>query len=185
MNPSASITDTIRSMWNQSVQVLTKPSVATFEQYENKGGLREALIYVAAWAVLTGIFGLGRGLSGFLAGIVATLLGFLVFTYLVHWFGQQQGGSGNLDQVAYSFALFWSPMAAIFAVIALLLIITLVGILLLPLLPVAMLVVNLYFAYLAIQSSMNMRESGKIWLTLLVAAVGTFVVDLIVGAIIR
>lgn len=185
MNPSASITDTIRSMWNQSVQVLSKPSVATFEQYENKGGLREALIYVLVASIITGLFGLGGGVGGFLAGIVGTIVGFLVFTYLVFYFGKNQGGSGSLDQVAYTFALFWAPITVLFSVLTLLLIITLIGIFLVPLLGLVTLAANVYFAYLAVQSSMNLRESGKIWLTLLVAAVGTFIVDLIVGAILR
>lgn len=185
MNPSASIADTIRNMWSQSVQVLSKPSVATFEQYENKGGLREALIYVLVASILAGVFGLEGGVRGFLSGIVGTIVGFLAFTYLVFYFGKSQGGTGSLDQVAYTFALFWAPITVLFSLVALLLIITLIGIFLLPLLGLVTLAVNVYFAYLAVQSSMNLRESGKIWLTLLVAAVGTFVVDRIVGAIIR
>lgn len=93
MNPSASITDTIRNMWSQSVQVLSKPSVATFEQYENKGGLREALIYVLVASILAGVFGLEGGVRGFLSGIVGTIVGFLAFTYLVFYFGKSQGGT--------------------------------------------------------------------------------------------
>lgn len=34
MNTTPSITDTLMNMVNQSIQVLSKPSVATFEQYE-------------------------------------------------------------------------------------------------------------------------------------------------------
>ncbi|MER3481417.1 MAG: hypothetical protein C4327_13365 [Meiothermus sp.] len=185
MNPSASITDTIRNMWSQSVQVLTKPSVATFEQYEGKGGLREALVYVLLASIISGLFGPGGGVGGFLARVIGTIVGFLAFTYLVFYFGKNQGGTGSLDQVAYAFALFWAPLTVLFSVLTLLLIITLIGIFLVPLLGIVTLAANVYFAYLAVQSSLNLREGGKIWLTLLVAAVGTFLVNLIVGAIIR
>lgn len=185
MNASPSVTDTIMNMVSQSIQVITKPSVATFEQYENKGNLRDAIIYVGIFAVITGLFGLGRGAGGFLGGVIATLLGFLAFTYLIYYVGKSQGGTGTFDQVAYTFSLFWAPMAVIFGIIAFLLIITLIGIFLLPLLGIAAIVVNIYFAYLAVQSSMNLKESGKIWITLIAAGVGAFLVNVIVSAIFR
>ena len=182
MNATPSLTDTIMNMVSQSIQVITKPSVATFEQYESKGTLREALIYVGIFAVITGLFGLGSGVGGFLRGII-TLVGFLVFTYLIYYVGKSQGGTGTFDQVTYTFSLFWAPMAVIFGILAFLLVITLIGIFLLPLLGIVAIVVNIYFAYLAVQSSMNLKESGKIWITLIAAGVGAFLVNLIVGGI--
>ncbi|MBF6592960.1 MAG: YIP1 family protein [Thermaceae bacterium] len=183
MNATPSITDTIMNMVSQSIQVLSKPSVATFEQYEKKGTMRDALIYVGVAAVLTGLLGLTGGLGGFIRGVLVTLIGFFVFTYLVHWFGKQQGGSGTLDEVGYSFSLFWGPLAVIFGIITLVLVITLIGIFLIPLLVIVAIIVNVYFAYLAVQSSMNLKESGKIWLTMVVAFVGTLVVNIILSRI--
>jgi len=185
MNATPSITDTVMKMVNQSIQVLTKPGVATFEQYENKGTQREAVIYVLVAAAITGLFSLGGGLGAFLNGIVVTIVGFLIFTYLVHYVGKAQGGSGSLDNVSYTFALFWAPINVLFALASLILTITVIGIFLIPLLAIGALVVNVYFAYLAVQSSMNLRDSGKIWVTLAVAFVGTLVANLVISGILR
>lgn len=185
MNATPSISDTIMNMVSQSIQVLSKPSVATFEQYERKGNLRDALIYVAVAAVIAGLLGLSGGIGGFLRGIIVTLVGFYVFAYLIHWFGKQQGGTGTLDEVSYTFALFWAPLSVIFAVVTLVLVITLIGILLVPLVGILALVANVFFAYTAVQSSMNLTEGNKIWLTLAVAFVGTLVVNIVVAAILR
>ncbi|RIH85076.1 hypothetical protein Mlute_01671 [Meiothermus luteus] len=183
MNPSPSIVDTLSQMFSQSLQVLRRPSVATFEEFEGRGTLREALLYVAVAAVLVGLLGLAVGPGGFLRSVAGSVLGFLVFTYLVYYVGRSQGGSGNLDQVAYSFALFWAPINVAVALLGLLLVLTLIGIFLLPLLAVAALGVNVYFAYLAVQASMNLREGGRVWLTLLAAFVGTLVVSLVLATL--
>lgn len=51
----------IGEMLNQSIQVLTKPSVETFERFERHGGQREATIYImlasAISAAVSLIFG--------------------------------------------------------------------------------------------------------------------------------
>jgi len=185
MNTTPSITDTVMNMVSQSIQVISKPSVETFEKFENKGTLREAVIYVLIASIITGLLSLGGGLSGFLNGIIGTVLGFLVFTYLVFYVGKSQGGTGTLDNVAYTFALFWAPINVLFALLSLILLITLIGIFLVPILAIAVLVINVYFAYLAVQSSMNLRESGKIWITMVVAFVGTLIVSLIIAAILN
>ncbi len=177
MTPAPSISNMI----SQSREVLSKPSVQTFERFENQGSLREAVIYVGIAALITGLLNLTGGLSGFLSGIIATIIGFLVFTYLIFWIGKQQGGSGTYNQVAYSFALFWAPLSVIFAALALVLLITIIGIFLIPAVAIAALAANIYFAYLAIQSSMNLPAGSKVWLVLLVAAIGSFLVNLVVG----
>lgn len=59
MNTAPSITDTLTNMFNQSIQVISKPSVATFEQFENKGTLREAVIYVLTAGIIVGLLKLG------------------------------------------------------------------------------------------------------------------------------
>ena len=110
MNTAPSIIDSLTNMINQSVQVLSKPGVETFERYEDKGTLRESIIYVLIASVITGLLGLGGGVSGFWSGMIGTIVGFLVLTYLVHFVGKVQGGTGTLDRVAYTFALFWAPI---------------------------------------------------------------------------
>ncbi len=175
----------IGDMVNQSKEVLSKRDTATFETFENKGGIREALIYMAIAAAITGVFGLGDGVAGFVRGILSTLIGFFVFSYLVYFIGKQQGGTGSLDQVAYSFALFYAPLTVVFAAITLILVITLVGILLVPVVGILAIIANIYFAYLAVQSSMNMTDSGKVWITLILAGLGSFLVSLLLAGLLN
>ena len=47
----------------------------------------------------------------------------------------------------------------------------------------ALLAAQIYFGYLAVQSSMNLRDSGKAIITLVVAAILSFIVTLIIGVI--
>ena len=45
-------------MINQSIDVLTNPGIATFEKYEKGGTTQQALIYVAAGAIIVGVLSL-------------------------------------------------------------------------------------------------------------------------------
>ena len=173
----------VGDMISQSRAVLTKPSVATFEKFEKGGGLKEALIYMAIAAAITGIFGIFGGLGAFLNGIISTLVGFVVFTFLVYWIGKQQGGTGTLDEVAYTFALFWAPISVLSGVVMLLLTITIIGIFLVPLVAIAALVAQIYFAYLAVQSSLNLEPGGKVWLILVLSAIGSFIASGIIASV--
>lgn len=176
----------ISNMISQSRDVLTKRDVATFESYENRGGLQQALIYMAIAAGITGLLGLSGGIRGLITGVLSTLIGFLVFTYLIYFIGKQFGGSGTFDQVAYTFSLFYAPLSVVFAALTLVLLITLIGIFLIPLVGIIAIIANIYFAYIAVQSSMNMTDNGKIWLTLILAGVGTWLVSgLLIGLLIR
>ena len=176
---SASVSEMIQ----QSRAVLGNPSVSTFERFEKAGTLRDALVYVAIAAAITGVFGLFDGIGGFLGSVATTLVGFFVFTYLVYWIGKQRGGTGTLDEVAYTFALFWAPLAVLFGVVSLILLITIIGVLAIPLVWLASIAANIYFAYLAVQSSMNLRGGGTTWTVLLLAGLGLLVVNIIVGAL--
>ena len=184
-NPTALITD----MFSQSLVVLSKPSVATFERFEKRGGMQQALIYVGVGAVIVGLFSIFGGLLAFLGGVISTLLGFLTFVFVTHAVGQSQGGTGTLDEVAYTFSLFWMPLsivgALLFLVVSLLGVLTLgLGFLLLPLVGLVVIAVNVYFGYLAVQSSMNLYNGGsKVWITLVAAALASWLVSSIIGRI--
>jgi hypothetical protein len=124
--------------------------------------------------------------SGFITGILTTLVGFLVFTYLVFFIGKQFGGTGTFDQVAYTFSLFYAPLSLLFSLITLVLVVTIVGIFLVPFVGLVAIIANIYFAYIAVQSSMNMRDSGKVWLTLILAGLGSWLVSgLLIGMMVR
>jgi predicted cobalt transporter CbtA len=176
-------TSSITEMFGQSVEVITKPGVKTFEQYERRGTVTQAAIYVAIGAVLSGLFGLTGGIGGFISGVLAALIGFFLFTSLVYYVGTTQGGSGTYNEVAYTFSLFWVPMTIIGALGALVLAITIIGIIFIPIWLLIVLFINAYFAYLAVQSSMNMHDSGKIFITLGAAIIGTFLGQLLIGSL--
>lgn len=176
-----SMRSSIPKMLSQSRDVLTSPSAATFERYEKDGTLIDALIYIALAAVVTGIFGFTAGPGGFIRNLIATLIGFLVFTYIVHWLGTRRGGTGTLDEVAYSFALFWAPLSVIFGLLTFLLVISIVGVFLVPLVAIAALILNIYFAYLAVQSSLNLSPGGPTWTVLILAALVSFLINFLVA----
>ena len=173
----------VGEMVAQSRDILTHRSVATIEKYEKAGGLQEALIYMGIAAAITGFFNIFGGIGAFIAGVLSALIGFLVFTYLVYWIGKQQGGSGTFDEVAYSFALFYAPISVLGGVLALLLTITIIGVVLLPLVAVLVVIANIYFAYMAAQSSLNLAPGGKIWLVLILAGLGSLAVSIIIDGI--
>ena len=85
----------------------------------------------------------------------------------MHFIAKQQGGTGTLDEVAYSFALFWAPLAVVGAIAMMIL-----GWALGTVISMAQFAASVYFAYLAIQSSMNFTDSSKIWTTLGGAVIG-------------
>lgn len=163
----------ISEMVGQSLEIVSRPSVSTFERFERRGTATQALAYVGIVAAVSGLFGLGNGLDGLLTNVLGTLAGFFAFTGLVYLVGRQQGGSGSFDEVAYSFSLFYVPIALALTALNFLLAITIIGLLLVPLALLAAVVAQVYFAYLAVQSSMNLTDRAKVILTLVVAAVGT------------
>jgi len=175
----------LSEMVNSSIVVMTKPSVSTFEMYERRGNLTSALVYMGIAAAISGILGAVASdagvVAGLLSGVLTAIVGFLVFTYAVFFIGKSQGGTGTYDEVGYTFSLFSAPLTVIGAVLGLIgrilpLLACLIG------LPVALalLVAQVYFGYLAVQSSMNIRETGKAILTLVVAAIITFIVNAII-----
>lgn len=182
---------TIPEMINQSIEVVTNPSVPTFEKYEKNGTLANAAIYVAIGAVISGLLGIfSGGLSGAIMGVLGALVQFFVFTGLVYYIGQQQGGNGTWDEVAYTFSLFSVPLTVIGAVVTLVLglllfipIINIIAGFALLIVGLLLLIAQIYFGYLAVQSSMNLRVQNKAAITLVLAAVGTFLALLVVTGI--
>lgn len=176
----------------QSRDVMTNPSVSTFERYERRGNMTNAAIYVGIAAVIAGLLGLSNGLSGLLSGALSTLVSFFIFTGLVFWLGRNvAGGTGSWDEVAYTFSLFIAPLSVIGAVIGLIvwlfhfipIINVLIGLAALAV-GLIILLVQAYFAYLAVQSSMNILDQGKALTTLILAVVGTFIVQILVGTVV-
>jgi hypothetical protein len=135
-------------------------------------------------ALISGALSFSNGLGGIIGGALSTLVAFFVFVYVVHAFGKSQGGTGTLDQVAYTFSLFWMPLSILSAVAILILTITIVGILLIPALLLAILAANAYFGYVGVQSSMNLPKGSQAIITLVVAVIATGIAYGIIDAII-
>jgi hypothetical protein len=176
----------VGEMLNQSITVLTKPSVTSFEQYERRGGQREALIYVIAAAALVGIVGLVFGLLGGVIGAVAGLLrgvlaliSFYVFAYALYFMGKQQGGTGTQDEVFYTTALYTAPILAVTGVVGA---IPVLGCLAAPF-SFALWIYQCYLGYLAARSSMNIDQNKAI-ISVVVAIVAQIVVGFVIGGII-
>ena len=196
MNASAG---SLSEMVNSSIDVLTKPSVPTFERYERRGNLQKALFYVGVAAIVSALIAFLGGLIGgaldetrgaLSTGVIAALrelvlifVSFLVFTGTVFYVGHTQGGTGSLDEVAYSFALFYVPISVLSSVLGMVLLATLVLACLAPLVWLAAVVAYAFFAWLAVQSSMNLRNSTKTLITLGAAVLVTLVVRILINAI--
>jgi hypothetical protein len=72
MNETDKVKALVTDMFGQSLTVMTNPSVATFEQFERRGGMTQALIYVTISGVIAGLLSLlsGHGLTGLLVTII-------------------------------------------------------------------------------------------------------------------
>jgi hypothetical protein len=188
----------LSEMVAQSRDVLTSPSVPTFERYEHRGTVTNAAIYVGIAAVIAGLLGLiggllglGGGLNGFLSGLLGALAQFFVFTGMVYFLGKNMyQGTGTWDEVAYTFSLFTAPLIVLGAVIGLVitlfawiplinLLVAFVGLIV----GLVLMLVQVYYAYLAVQSSMNLRDQTQALITLVLSYIGTLVVMGIVMAI--
>jgi hypothetical protein len=194
----------IGSMVQESVTVLTKPAVETFERYERNGGQREAFTYVgaaaaaaAAVAVVFGAIGalvMGSGVAGVavsgvagvavsvisgVAVLVLSLLGFFVYGLLVYHVGKSQGGTGSQDEVFYTLALAAAPILAINGIVSN---IPFLGCIAAPA-TFALSIYQMYLGYLAVRASMNLGQQPAI-ITVIVAIVAQLVVGAIVGAVV-
>ena len=190
----------VGEMVAQSRDIMANPSVPAFERYEKRGSLGSAAIYVGIAAVAAGVLGLVAsffpgppepGFGGFLGGLLGALVQFFVFTGLVFFLGKSvAGGSGSWDEVAYTFALFTAPLIVLGALLSLVvaafawipLLGGLIGIAAL-LVSLAMLVLQIYYGYLAVQSSMNIRDQGRAILVLVLSFIGSAIGLWILSAI--
>lgn len=191
---------TLAEMMAQSRDVITNPSVGTFERYEKRGSIATAGVYVLVAAILAGLLnfvtalitpGGTSPLGLFVGGVAGALLNFLLFTGLVYYLGKSMAnGSGSWDEVAYSFALFSAPLAVVSGLITL--VMALLG--WVPLLGalvgvagavglIVVLLAQIYFGYLGVQSSMNIFDPGKAILVLVLAAVGTIVGQIVLSVL--
>jgi len=80
--------------------------------------------------------------------------------------------------------VFSAPLTVISAVISLIgRVIPILGCIIGLPIALVLIVAQVYFGYLAVQSSMNLRETGKAVITLVAAAILSFIVAAVVGGI--
>ncbi len=171
----------ISEMLNQSVAVLSRPAVATLELYEKRGGMREALIYVAVAAALAAIIafvfglfgGFGNALLRMIGGFMMPIVGFFAFSYVLYWVGKQQGGTGTQDEVFYTISLYAAPIMAVNGIL------TAIPALKWIFIPTVVLLLSLYMlylAYLAARSSMNLTDSTRAIISVVAALFAYWIV---------
>ncbi|GAP62922.1 hypothetical protein ARMA_1345 [Ardenticatena maritima] len=175
----------ITEMLNESIAVLTSPSVATFERVERNGTKQDALQYVIAAAVVSAAFSavialifavVGNAsmmsvIGALIRGLVIPVAGFYVFAYLVHLIGKQQGGTGTEDEVFYTIALISAPLLAFNSIIGSIPLLNCLALLFTFLIQIYM----IYLTYLAVRASMNLESTPAI-ITTVVAWVVQFIV---------
>lgn len=187
----------VPEMLTQSTDLMTNPSVEKFERYERYGTLGNAAVYVLVAIAISAVLGF---VGSFLPGtprpsvfvvfntILSGLAQFFIFTGMVYFMGKKlYAGNGTWDEVAYTFSLFIAPLIAIGAVITFIVTLfawipfigALVGLIGL-LVSLALMVVQIYYAYLGVQSSMNLRDSTQ---TLIVLVLSFLASGLIMGII--
>lgn len=182
---TADVQATVRNMFSQSAAVLTRPSSRTFERFERRGGIPQAFLYVAVAAAVSALIGAAfapfHGDVTVLGQLVSRLLTvpaqFLVFTAAVYVIGRNFfRGTGTYPEVAYTFALFFVPLSALGSLLG---IVPILGWMVTLLISVVMAI----FGFLAVQSSMNLRDQGSALITLVGASVANFAVGLVLSGL--
>ncbi|GAA4006401.1 YIP1 family protein [Deinococcus rubellus] len=185
MQKSPQLNPSIQTMFSQSTAVLSQPSVATFEKFEWRGGVQSAYLYVLVAAVVSAVIAaifapFHREVTFFgqlLTRLILVPLGFAVFTGAVYAIGKSLfKGTGTYAEVAYTFALFYVPLSILGTVIG---IIPILGWLANVLISLAI----IYFGFLAVQSSMNIRTNGEGIALLVLSGLAYFLVYAIVGGL--
>ncbi len=172
---SPQLKPSVQAMFQQSLAVLFKPSIDTFERFEWRGGLGSAYSYVLIAALISALVGavfsllpnhseITFGLQ-FVNRLVAIPLGFAVFTGLTYLLGKALKGTGTYAEVAYTFALFYVPLSILDSLLGW---IPLVNYLMALVVPLAM----LYYGYIAVRSSTNVYDPNKGLILLVVSTLG-------------
>ena len=161
-----------QEMINGSIAVLTRPSVATFEEHE-KDNLGWALIYSVIAGVINAILGaIGAQISGTGGGVGSTISGAIFGTIiglLISWgitfgLGRAFGGTGSFGELAWGFSLFSAPLTVASSILGL---VPFLG----PIAMIALAIYNFYLAYLAIQSGMNLPSQKALYVILIEVAI--------------
>jgi len=173
-------------MFDASMAVLQRPSVATFEEHE-KNDLMAATIYVAIGGLIAGVFGaIGGAIRGTSVGsalignAVGAVIGFYIYLGIVYLLGRAFGGTGNFGELAYDISLFSAPITAVASVASL---VPVVG----AIVGLVLFIYEIYLTYLGIQSGMNLPKDKAIIVMVIIFLIGVAIFAcfaLVIGAFI-
>lgn len=183
-----------QEMINGSIAVITRPSVATFEEHE-KDNLGWALIYTLIAAVIGAILAAIRtalfpatvdpataeqlrqlgidpataagqpDLGGAIIGtLIGATIGFFIYYGLVYLLGRAFGGTGSFGELAYDIALFAAPFGVAYNLLNF---VPFIG----PIAGFALWIYSLYLTYLGIQSGMNLPGNKALYVILILFAI--------------
>ncbi|NTW01378.1 MAG: TULIP family P47-like protein [Oscillochloris sp.] len=161
-----------QEMINGSIAVLTRPSVATFEEHE-KDNLAWALIYSVIAGVINAVLaavklqisGTGMGLgSAITSGIITTIIGLFFWWGLTYGLGRAFGGTGSFGELAWGLSLFGAPLTIASSILNLVPILGIIA-------GIALMVYNFYLSYLAVQSGMNLPSQKALYVILIEVAI--------------
>jgi len=165
-----------QEMINGSIAVLTKPSVATFEEHE-KDNLTWALIYSVIAGVINAVLaaigsqisGTGAGIGTTISGaIFGTIIGLLISWGITFGLGRAFGGTGSFGELAWGFSLFGAPLTVASSILGL---IPVLG----GIAAIVLVLYNFYLSYLAIQSGMNLPSQKALYVILIEVAIAVVI----------
>lgn len=184
--PPSPVQARLADMFSQSVAVLTRPAPQTFELFERRGGTGQAFTYVLLAAVVSAViaalfapFHEGTTVLGqLITRLILIPLQFAVFTGAVYLIGKYLfRGTGTYPEVAYSFSLFFVPLSIVATLLG---IIPILG----WLVSVLVAAIMIFFGFLAVQSSMNLGDTVKAAVTLVLAGIANWAVGGFLGVLI-
>jgi hypothetical protein len=169
----------VQTMFNSSMAVLQRPSVATFEEHE-KNDLQGATIYVAIAGLIAGLLGAIGGAirntgvgSALIGNLIGAIVGFYIYVGIVYLLGRAFGGTGNFGELAYDISLFSAPLTVVSSLLAL---IPVIG----GIAALVLFIYNIYLTYLGIQSGMNLPKDKAILVMVIIFLIGAAIIACIV-----
>ena len=169
----------VQTMFNSSMAILQRPSVATFEEHE-KNDLQGATIYVAIAGLIAGLLGAIGGAirntgvgSALIGNLIGAIVGFYIYVGIVYLLGRAFGGTGNFGELAYDISLFSAPLTVVSSLLAL---IPVLG----GIAALVLFIYNIYLTYLGIQSGMNLPKDKAILVMVIIFLIGAAIIACIV-----
>lgn len=174
----------LQRMLAQSRDVLTHPQPRTFYNFAARGSDSDALTYVAVAAFLTTVLemlALGGGDAlGLIRGVLNQLFGFYLFAGVIYFMGQQQGGRGTFQEIAYTFSLFYVPLQVLLWALVWLVVLSPLAVVVLPwfwLIPLIGLLAQAFYAQRAVKGVMGFRQEKEAWIAVGVGLVLLWVIQ--------